>query len=360
MKRKHFIALDVHCQFVEAVVMTESGRITRRERCPTEVPALRSLIQSVCGSREVVMEEGPLADWLLRSLAGCADAVVACDPRRNHLIARDSDKDDPIDAEKLGHLYRGGYVKLVHHPESLDRQVFKRLVALYHDGVRERVRRANRVMGELRQYGVFVTQRAFKDAARREERATLLSRLPDHPLVRACVESLLRSYDAVVRQTARQRKLLIREAAKEPQIVRFTALPGVKWIRAATFFAYVDTPWRFHSVSALYKYMGIGLERRHSGAGPEQLKVAQRVNRPLKNMILGAAKSAIRSGTNPFAERNVRWLDAGLTPRVARRSTARSLAAVMWGMFKNGSVYRPELVGAADKVSALMSTSKAR
>jgi hypothetical protein len=51
--------------------------------------------------------------------------LVVCEPRRNPLIAKDSDKDDPIDAEKLAQLYRGGYLKPVHHPESLDRANFR-------------------------------------------------------------------------------------------------------------------------------------------------------------------------------------------------------------------------------------------
>jgi len=49
-------------------------------------------------------------------------------------------QDDPIDVEKLAHLYRGGYIKRVHHAEWFDRMVFKRHVGLYHDGVRQRVR----------------------------------------------------------------------------------------------------------------------------------------------------------------------------------------------------------------------------
>ncbi|MBI1916970.1 MAG: transposase [Planctomycetes bacterium] len=79
--------------------------------------------------------------------------MTVCDPRRNHLIAKDSDKDDPIDAEKLAQLLRGGYLKAVHHPQSLERAVFKQLVLLYHDRVRQQVREANRVMAYLRRHG---------------------------------------------------------------------------------------------------------------------------------------------------------------------------------------------------------------
>ena len=56
------------------------------------------------------------------------------------LIAKDSDKDDPIDAERLAQLLRGGYLKEVHQAQSLDRTVLKQHVSFYHDRVRERVR----------------------------------------------------------------------------------------------------------------------------------------------------------------------------------------------------------------------------
>jgi transposase len=154
-------------------------------------------------------------------------------------------------------------------------------------------------------------------------------------------------------------KSLIKQARKEEPIKRFRELPGFQWIRAATFYVYVDTPWRFKSKQALWKYLGIGLERHHSGAGPEQVRVVRHANRTLKSTMIGAAKSAIASRNNPFAEQHERWIDAGLTPRNARRNVARSLAAVMWGMWKSGDVYRPELVGVATGMPELASLGKA-
>jgi hypothetical protein len=96
----------------------------------------------------------------------------------------------------------------------------------------------------------------------------------------------------------------------------------------------------------LWRYMGIGLERRHSGQGPVQVAVPASVTvcRPLKAMIVGAAKSAIR-GDNPFAERYEEWCHAGLSARNARRNVARSQAATLAGMWKNGGVYQPAWVG---------------
>lgn len=348
MRSTYLIGLDTHCQFTEMAVITAGrGQLYRRARCPTTIPDLRELLATVPHPREVVLEEGPLGDWLWRNLAAQVDKITLCDPRRNRLIAKDSDKDDRLDAEKLAQLYRGGYIKAVHHPESFDRMVFKRHVTLYHDRVRQRVRHANLIMAVLRQYGLFVRESAFRTVTDTEGRRELLQRLPAHPLLRADLRGLWQGYDALVEQVRVLRNQLVRRAQREPQIRRFAALPGVKWIRAATFFVYVDTPWRFPSKSALWKYLGIGLERRHSGAGPERVGVPTYVHRPLKAAILGAAKSAAAARDNPFAEQYERCLHAGRTPRIARRNVARSQAAVMWGMWKNGSVYQPEAVGRA-------------
>jgi transposase len=130
-------------------------------------------------------------------------------------------------------------------------------------------------------------------------------------------------------------------------------LPGISWVRAATLFVYLDTPWRFRSKAALWKYLGIGLERRHSGSGRVQVHLVKYANRQLKSVLMGAAVKAVALKDNPYAAQYQRWLRAGMAASTARRNVARSLAATLWGMWKNGSVYRPEWVGvAAAAVSA--------
>jgi transposase len=135
-------------------------------------------------------------------------------------------------------------------------------------------------------------------------------------------------------------------------VQRFEAMPGLGWIRAATLYAYLDTPWRFRSKSALWKYLGIGLERHRSGTGPEQLRVPKLAHRLLKSTILGAALSAVRQGDNPFAALYRRWIAKGLSSKLARRNVARALATTLWGLWKNGSAYHPKWVGVPAAASA--------
>jgi transposase len=342
MERGHIIALDTHCTFTVAARLTPTGELAGRRRVPTTIPALRELIEAVGRPRHVVLEEGPLADWLVRELRPCADAVIACDPRRNAHIAKDGDKDDPIDALKLAQLYRGGFVVAVHHPDTLARAGFKQLVGLYHDRVRNLVRQANRILAQFRRHGIFGSK---ADLLAADRRRALLDRMP-LKVLRAGTQVVLDELDVAHAGVVCLQRLVRREARSYEPIRRFVAVPGVKWIRAATFFAYIDTPFRFPSKPALWRYMGIGLERRHSGAGPELVRVPASctVCRPLKGMILGAAKSAL-VGANPFAARYQEWLHAGVTPRNARRNVARSQAATLWGLFKSGREYQPAWVG---------------
>ncbi len=336
----HYIGLDTHCAFTEMAVVTNSGRVTRRERLKTAIPELVEAITSVRQPRRLTFEEGPLAGWLYRNLKLHVDELIVCDPRRNHLVAKDSDKDDAIDAAKLAQLLRGGYLKPVHQADSLQRAIFKEHVALYHDRVARRVGEANRAMARLRRHGIFVKEVEFSTEEKRED---LLARLPGR-LLRKDMSLLWRSYDAIASQANDLRADIRCRGRRIDVVKRFEAVPGMGPIRAATFYVYIDTPWRFRTKSALYRYVGIGLERRHSGTGPTQWRVARQANKHLKNVIIGAAKSAIAQRENHFADQYQKGIERGMTARNARRTVARQQASVLWGMWKSDTEYRPELL----------------
>lgn len=347
MPVEHLIAMDTHSYTTEICVKTRANVPGRIWRVPTTIPAVRQAIDSVRKPRVVAFEEGPLASWLYRNLKADGERVIVCDPRKNAHIAKGGDKSDPIDANKLADLLAGGYLKPVHHSDDVSREAFKQLVGLYHERVAHRVSESNKVIGRLRRWGVVVREKAFADKA---DRPALLAKLPsatEAPSVQLGVELMFEAYDQAVTGEKKLHRQLVKEAKTYEPVVRFTALPGVAWIRAATIYAYLDTPWRFHSKQALWKYMGIGLKRESSGNGPVIVSVEQAANRVLKSAILGAAESAIMQKDNPFGKQHQQWKEDGLSPRNARRNVARSMAGVMWGMWKNGGAYDPQRVGVA-------------
>jgi transposase len=336
-------------------VLNPAGKVVQRDRCDTTIPALVEVFDNLPRPCALVIEEGPMASWLWRNLHAEVDAMVVSEPRRNRLIAKEGDKDDDLDAEKLALLYRGGFIKEVHQVASLEQAVFKQQVALYHYRVRQRVREAHRITHLFRQHGVIIREKAYVAT---EDRPALLARLPAHGTLPEMVQWMWTSYDELVAQEEKWRQRLVGAAQQVELVRRLQELPGIGWIRAATLYAYLDTPWRFRSKEALWKYLGIGLERKHSGNGPEYVGVPKRTHRLLKCTILGAAKSAAAQGDNPFADLYRRWLEAGLTTKLARRNVARRLAATVWGLWKNSSVYHPEWVGVAAAAGTAVKVSR--
>ena len=234
MKRGHFIGMDTHCQFCEIAVVNHSGAVVRRDRCATCIPDLRKIIEQVPRPRSLVIEEGPLAGWLWRNLREAVDQLVVSEPRRNRLIAKDGDKDDDLDAEKLAQLFRGGYVKTVHQVQTLKRALLKQYVSLYHHRVRQRVREALRISSLFRQHGVMIREPAFVAEA---DRAALVARLPEVGCLPELVAQSWTAYDALVEQEEHWRKQLIAVARQEEVVQRFQAVPGYGWLRAVTFYA---------------------------------------------------------------------------------------------------------------------------
>ena len=339
MLSEHFIALDTHCEFSEMVAVSASGRVVRRERCATTIPALATALATVRRPRTLTFEKGPLAGWLARNLGAHVDRLLVCEPRRNALIAKDSDKDDALDAEKLAQLLRGGYLKEVHQSQSLDRAVLKQHVSFYHDRVRERVRQGHQLVALLRRHGVFVSMSQVIDP---DERRSIWRRLPQRKILLDDLECVLKVYELLLEQEEELRATLIRLARREEPVRRFQAVPGFGWIRSITFYVYVDTPSRFSSRSALWRYCGIGLERRHSGSGRCQVRLAKSGHRRLKDVLLAAAKSAAAATDNPFADKYRHWnQEEGIHPATARRNVARCLASTLWSLWKTGSQYDP-------------------
>jgi hypothetical protein len=99
------------------------------------VPIISWHLLKVClNPNQVIIEEGPLASWLLEICDRNGEKLVITDPKRNRWIGSSRKKEDAVDAEKLAQLARGGYIKEIHHPVG-ERRRFRELLMAYHDTV---------------------------------------------------------------------------------------------------------------------------------------------------------------------------------------------------------------------------------
>jgi transposase len=336
--------MDTHCRTTDACVKTRLGKLVKREHLSTAIPQLREFIESVPHPRYLAFEEGALAGWLYRNLKRSADETIVCDPRRNGYIAKDGDKDDPIDAEKLNDLYRGGLLRGVHQKDTAEKAAAKQVIGMYHDRVGRRVAEALQLIALGKRWGLLLRKADLDASDAPKALAAQFTAAMAPAAVLALVEDLLGGYRQFVTQEARLYKEVCALAKADQVMQRVTDLPGYGPVRSATLICYLDTPWRFKSKSALWKYVGIGLKRQTSGTGPEIINVEQQCNHLLRNMVLGAARSAIEQKENVFARRYQQWIDAGLTPRNARRTLAREQVTAIWGMWKSDTAFEASLL----------------
>jgi transposase len=352
--KTYYIGADVHSNSTELAI-EHKGSIVSRYSVPTTIPAIRNVLSSIDGEKHLTMEEGPMAGWLYRNLNNAVDEMIICDPRRNKLISSDGDADDRIDAGKLASLLRGGFLRAVYHNDDMNRVTLKEWVCLYYDRVRDAVRMINKIRARCRMNGISIPRAVIREPSKRK---LWLSEIHNSALA-AQLNMLWLNYDSIVKQVKISKRQLAILSRQHDIIKLWSELPGIGTIRAITLFASLDTPWRFKKKNKLWKYCGVGLERSASGTDkkgkpkPAFLQLAWHVNKVLKYVVLGAALSAINQNKNVFSCYYERMLHEGIMPSNARHAVARKMLTVMWGMWKQNSRFRENMVMPVSKSSAV-------
>lgn len=338
----YHIGADVDSRITELAVV--GGHTPRHYSVPTAIPSLLEVLKSVAGQKVLIFEEGPMADWLCRNLRAAVDRVVVCDPRRNKLISHDGDKTNRIDARKLADLSRAGMLKEVYHSQSMDRVCLKQWVSLYQDRVAQCVREVNKLRARCRMWGIRPPRGALRNDLVRQ---AWLERLD--PALSEQLRVLFLSLDVLCQAVRHCRQELARRAKAYEIVARWQEMPGVGLIRAVTFLAYMDTPWRFATRKKAWMYCGVGLRRfasgtdKHGREKPGTLRLAWAANKRLKDAVIGATISAIGQGDNVLAEGYRQRIARGMSPGNARHAVARKQVDRMMAMWKDGSEYCPGL-----------------
>jgi len=331
----YYIGADVHSNSIEIAIRTRR-EVVSRHSIPPSIQAAVEVLSSLEGTRHMAIEEGPMAGWLYRNLRQKVDSFVVADPRRNKLISSDGDHDDKIDSAKLALLLEGGYLREVYHSDDDRRVELKHWVGLYHDRVHDAVRHMNKIRARCRMHGIRIPRKVLRQP---EHRADWLVKLKQPSLAKQLL-MLWIGYDATAKQARMAKQHMISLSRKYPVIRLWQQLPGIGTVRAATVFAYLDTPWRFKRKNKLWKYCGVGLQRTASGTDkkgkpkPARLQMPWAANRTLKDAILGAALTAINQKHNAFKDDYERMVQNGVILSNARHTVARKLLTAMWGIWK--------------------------
>jgi transposase len=306
----------------------------------TGVKELMEFVKSIPKPRTIIIEEGTLAGWLLEVCTAHGEKLIITDPKRNRWIGRAGQKNDTIDATKLAHLARGGYIKEIHHPIG-HRRRFRELVLAYHDTVKSQTRIKNKLKAKFRQNGIRCSGETVYSARYREE---WKKKLPQDKLVQVMVAGLWQQLDQVQEV---QEELLghIREQSRQyPETKRFKHIPGIGTVHAATISAIVETPHRFAHKKKLWMYAGLGLAEKASGEKVYSRSLTRTYNRLLKNALKQAAEAAIIAKDNQFRRQYLRLtIEQGIPSHRAKLTVARSILATIYGIWKSGEDYDPNI-----------------
>jgi transposase len=345
--KMNYIGVDCHISTLDFAVVTKMGRVKKKARVKTSAKEFMEFIKTVPKPRRIFIEEGTLASWLLETSIRYGEKLIITDPKTNKWISKSMNKDDAIDAEKLAHLARGGYIKEIYHPVNKKRR-FKELVFAYHDTVKNLTRIKNKLKARFRADGIpCYGTTVFSEHSRDKWR----SKLPTNPIARLIAGELWKQLDQLDEAKKTLRKQIRTESKQYPEIKRFMEVPGIGLIHASTIFAIVDTPYRFSNKKKLWMYAGIGLAERSSGDTVYSKRLTREFNRRLKDTIKKAVEAAIGAKDNQFKRQFVRLtIGQGLPVHKAKLTVARSLLATIYGIWKNGEEYDPDIAQKREEV----------
>jgi transposase len=337
----NYIGTDIHISTLDFKVVSSLGKVKMARTVKTSAPNFLEFIKSVPAPRQVIIEEGPLAAWLLEICDKNGEQLVISDPKRNKWIGASGAKEDPIDAEKLAQLARGGYIKEIHHPLG-QRRRFRELITAYHDTNKSIVRIKNKIKAKFLQNGI---QCPGKTVYSSKQRSEWRQKLPQEPALLVIIDSLWQQLDQIqdnLETILAEAKL---QAKRYPEIALIDEIPGIGFIIAATIVAILENPFRFANKRKVWAYAGFGISKKSSANKTYSEKLGKEYNRTLKCVVEEAAQAAINRETdNAFRRSYARLtIQQGIDLHHAILTVSRDIIATAWAMWKKGEHYNPEI-----------------
>jgi len=341
MKKIAYLGIDVHARHCVLGHMDFDGTFIGNKTFTTcERNIIEALKAVKARDKYLALEESNLAYWTAQVAKPYVTEVISSDPKENALIFRSSNKRDKVDTKKLCRLLRLGELKRVYHPEDDDRALFKAAVQHYMDFRDQQVVLKNKIKAKYRHWGIIdVAGEAVYGIKKRHD---YLKRVK-HLHVRSQLRRLYFLMDQTESMQKRALKSMKQLGRKYPEIKEFKEIPGIGEILAHTFDAFIQTPDRFANKRQLWRYCRLGITDRSSDGKPLGFKRLDRSGvSELKSLTYHAWLSAMKSDNEVkrFYSQSFRRTVSRVH---ARLNTQRKIIAVMYGMWKRGQAYRPQL-----------------
>jgi len=341
MRKIAYLSMDVHARNCVLGDMDANGKFRgNRSFITCENNIINALKAVKAKKKYLVIEAGPLANWVAQTASDYLTRVFISDPRENALIYKSCQKYDKVDTKKLCRLLRLNEFKEVYRPQSDQRAIFKAAAQHYLDLRDQLTALKNKIKAKYRQWGVIdvFTDSVYSVSGRDK----FLKQLDHRPI---CLQ-LKRLYElmdhiAAIKQDAQ--KAMISLGRSYPEIKEFKKIPGMGPIGAHVFDAYIQTPHRFAKRNRLWRYCRLAVTDRSSDGKPLGYKRLDKSGvGELKALSHRAFMSAMKSD-NEVKRFYLQSLQRTHNHKHARLNTQRKILSVMRSIWKKGKPYRAEL-----------------
>lgn len=239
---------------------------------------------------------------------------------------------DKMAAARIALVYLAGNCPAVWVPDDITRQR-RELLHVYQKAVADHVAATNSLKSYLSQAAVRPGRR---DLSKEATRSWILARHDWSPLQRELLADSFAAIDTAKERRKRMVRLIGREVACEPLMLRCMELLGVGMVNAFALIAIIGDIRRFETPRKLAAYLGLNPGRRESGRGKSiKLGVGKRGRGDMRRLLIQGAQAVLRMGRHSkLGQWGMKLLLRKGSRNVAVAAVARKLATQVWHLLK--------------------------
>jgi len=348
------LGIDLHKKSSVWVLIDEHRTELWKETVPCHPEYISIAVKKIpVPPKEIQVAIEPVAGWrwVSKQLEESGMKVHIAHPRKIHLIAKSTNKNDVEDSRTLANLLHSGFFPEAHR-SSEEMYQLRLLLRERNFIVRQRTSVKNQLHGIATTQGLHLVKSG-------------------NPLHKKGKEGIMAGNNFVLKELHHLEedlgkrivpfdKKLQEEVFKYPIASILRTIPGVGIITALTVIAEVDDFTRFKSAKHLTSFAGLVPRQRSSGETVRYGAITHAGSAPLRTTLVETAMR-IRESNAPELFAFVKRLTPICGAKKARVALARKLLAIMWKLATTNTAYNPKLLfsSCATKVSNLDTASGA-
>jgi transposase len=261
---------------------------------------------------------------------------------RGYGIGARGRKNDRNDAEAIAKLGERGHYPQA-HVLSITRQRLRHLTLARRALVETRANLATTIRG------ICTTEGLALPSCEPDRLASVLGTVALPELLQSAVQPLHNALAATEQQLCTLEEHLHAVVQKDSDMLRLMTVPGVAEVCAATFVSVIDDAARFQNAHQVSAYLGLVPAQDASGDRNRLGHITKHGNKYARTLLVESAHVILNLRTLALDPLRL-WaksLEERRGRKVAAVALARRLAGVLWAIWRDGSVYAPQLAARA-------------